>query len=358
MDFVETAAGTRGEQTEVVAHLVNLQCKTFHGGAVLNHAAGSAGGFDKVVGKGNVPAGDFAEGFDASIAIAGFGADAGADGGGAHVDGEELVGSVAEVGHFTTQGSSESAEGLAEGHRNSVLKLGTTHLDDVCELFGLFVKGVDHHFQMGHEGQVFEAHGHMDSARVSVVGALRSVDNVVGGAELVFTTFVAHFFKGEVGDNLVGSHVGAGTGTTLDHVDGELLVETSGDKLVASPADSIALFGSNHADFDVGHRGSFLGDGHALDEVGVAGKQVAADMEVVHGTAGLHAVVNLFGNFLRAEEVTFCTIIFFVSHYCCLILFMSLDSLSYCIGGRNHRWFSLWLRCRIGQRRRRCAGSG
>ena len=258
---------------------------------------GGAGGLDEVVGQGDVPAGDFTEGLDAGFAVAGFGADAGADGGGTHVDGEEFVGGIAEVGHLATQGGGKTAEGLSKGHGDGVLQLGAAHLDDVGKLLGFLVEGVDHLLQMGHEGKVFETHGHVDGAGVGVVGALRGVDNVVGRAVLVFAALVAHTFKCKVGDYFVGSHVGAGAGTALYHVDGELVVETSRDELVAGPADGLALFGGDHAHFHVGHGGGFLGDGHAFDEVGIAAEQVSTDVEVVYGTAGLNTVVHLFGNF-------------------------------------------------------------
>ena len=94
---------------------------------------------------------------------------------------------------------------------------------------------------------------------------------------------MSHALQCEVGDNLVGGHVGAGARTALYHVDGELVVVLALDKLVTGPHDGVALLGGDHADFDVGHGGGLLGDGHAADEISVVAQQVTADVEVLDG---------------------------------------------------------------------------
>ena len=60
---------------------------------------------------------------------------------------------------------------------------------------------------------------------VGVVGGLRQIDVVIGVAVFVFALLVAHQFEGDVGDDLVGVHVGGGAGSALYHVHNELVVE-------------------------------------------------------------------------------------------------------------------------------------
>lgn len=322
VDFVEAAAGAGGEEAEVVAHLVDLDGEALHGVAVLDHAGGGGGGFDEVVGQGDVPAGNLAEGFDAGFAVAGLGADAGADGGGAHVDDEELVGRGAEVLEFAAERVGKAAEGLAEGHGDSVLQLGASHLHHVGELLALLVEGVDHVLEAGHEFEVFEAEGHVDGAGVGVVGGLGGVDHVVGRAVFVLSALVAHLLEGEVGDDLVSGHVGGGAGAALDHVDGKLVVVLAGDELVAGPDDGVALLFGDHAHLHVGHSGGLFGDGHATDEVGVGGEEMTADVKVFNSTGSLNAVEGFVGNFLLTKKVAFgAEFIGFHIVCCCYIMF-------------------------------------
>ena len=288
--LVQAAAGTAGEQAQVVADLVGLHGQALHGGAVGEHAGGGAGGLDEVVGQGDVPAGDLAQSLDAGLAVAGLRADARADGGGTHVHNQELVGSVAEVLVLAAQRVGKGAESLAEGHGHGILQLRAAHLDNILELLALLVEGGNHLLQVGHELQVLKGQCHVDGAGIGVVGALAGVHHVVGRAVLVLAALVAHALEGQVGDDLVGTHVGAGAGTALNHIDGELVVVLALDQLVAGPHDGVALLLGNHLNLDVRHGGGLLGDGHAADKVVVVAQQLAADVEILHGAGSLYAV--------------------------------------------------------------------
>ena len=61
---------------------------------------------------------------------------------------------------------------------------------------------------------------------------------VVGRAEFVFASAMAHDFEGTVGDDLVCVHVCGCSGATLNHVDWELVVVLTVDDFVAGLLDS------------------------------------------------------------------------------------------------------------------------
>ena len=65
VDLVEAAARAGTHQTEVVAHLIDLDAEALHGRAVLDHAARCTGGFDEVVGQMDAPSRNLAQGLDA-----------------------------------------------------------------------------------------------------------------------------------------------------------------------------------------------------------------------------------------------------------------------------------------------------
>ena len=143
----------------------------------------------------------------------------------------------------------------------------------------------------------------MDGAGIGVVGALAGVDNVVGRAVLVFALLVAHTLQRQVGNHLIGSHIGARAGTALNHIDGELVVVFALNQLVAGPDNGFALLLGYHTNLDVGHSGGLLGHRHTLDEVVVVHQQTSADMKIFHSACRLHAVICLLGNIVCAQQV-------------------------------------------------------
>ena len=159
---------------------------------------------------------------------------------------------------------------------------------------------------MGQESLVLKENSQMDGAGIGVVGALAGVDNVVGRAELVFALLVAHTLQRQVGNHLIGSHIGAGAGAALNHIDGKLVVVAALYQLVAGPDDGFALLLGDHTNLDVGHSGGLLGHRHTLDEVVVVHQQAAADVEILHSACGLHAVICLLGHLVGAEQIALC----------------------------------------------------
>ncbi|MNC43700.1 hypothetical protein D3C75_925750 [compost metagenome] len=122
---------------------------------------------------------------------------------------------------------------------------------------------------------------------------------------LVLALGVAHGFQGDVGDHLVGVHVGRGAGPALDHVDHELLVEIAADDPCAGFADRRVLGRAEVAQLAVGVGGCLLDHGQGGDELGVVRQRHAGQAEVLHRTQGLDAVVGLGGDVEGAEQVFF-----------------------------------------------------
>ncbi|MNF89850.1 hypothetical protein D3C84_723890 [compost metagenome] len=122
---------------------------------------------------------------------------------------------------------------------------------------------------------------------------------------LVLALGVAHGLQGDVGDHLVGVHVGRGAGAALDHVDHELLVEVAAHDARTGFADRRVLGRTQVAQFAVGIGGRLLDHGQRGDELRVVRQRHAGQAEVVHGTQGLDAVIGLGGNFEGAKQIFF-----------------------------------------------------
>ena len=69
-----------------------------------------------------------------------------------------------------------------------------------------------------------EQQAQADGGRVGIVGRLRHVHVVIGVQVLILALGVPHGLQGQVGDHLVGIHVGRCPGTALNHVHHELIV--------------------------------------------------------------------------------------------------------------------------------------
>ncbi|MNF77573.1 hypothetical protein D3C84_597230 [compost metagenome] len=144
-----------------------------------------------------------------------------------------------------------------------------------------------------------------DRGRVGVVGGLRHVHVVVRVQVLVLTLLLAHGLESDVGDYLVGVHVGGGTGATLDHVHHELVVEVATDQAGTGLADGGVLVGAEVAELLVGIGCSLLDHGQGHDQLRVVRQRHTGQAEVVDRTKGLDAVVGVGGDFEGAEQVFF-----------------------------------------------------
>jgi len=158
---------------------------------------------------------------------------------------------------------------LSEGHRDGVLQLGTADLEQAGKLLGL---GGEPGLQLGQcleqlSGE--QVHGEFDGGRVDVVGALAAVDVIQGVQVPVVARSSSKPFERQVGDDLVGVHVGGRTGAALDHVDDELLVPPAGAQVLARPDDRVGFALLEQAEVAVGHGSGLLDTGERGDQLGV-----------------------------------------------------------------------------------------
>ena len=119
---------------------------------------------------------------------------------------------------------------LTESHRHSILQLGATHLYCVVIFLSLIAESANQTSQSTYQ-----------------VGTLTAVSVVVRRAILIFALFVAHDFERTVSDNLIDIHVNRSSGTTLNHVDREVLVPFSVNNFLASLNHSTCYFVADHA---------------------------------------------------------------------------------------------------------------
>lgn len=81
--------------------------------------------------------------------------------------------------------------------------------------------------------------GQLGSGREDVVGGLGAVDMVVWMNDRVVTLLAAENFDSAVGDDFVGVHVRGGACASLDWVAQELVMELTGNDLIAGLADGV-----------------------------------------------------------------------------------------------------------------------
>ena len=112
-------------------------------------------------------------------------------------------------------------------------------------------------------------------------------------------------FEREVGDDLVGVHVGGGAGTALDKVGDELIRELARDDAVARRDDRIGDPGFKHAEFPVRHRRRFLDVAERAHEIGLPGHRYAGNAEVFLAAQRLDTVIGVFRYLTLAEKVSF-----------------------------------------------------
>ena len=93
--------------------------------------------FDEVAGGFDLQSGDFGERGDDLVAVSCRGVDAGSNGCSTQVDFEESISGHAEDSLFFGEVVGEGLEFLTEGHGHGVLKLGSSHFENIDE-FGAF----------------------------------------------------------------------------------------------------------------------------------------------------------------------------------------------------------------------------
>ena len=238
------------------------------------------------------------------IGVAGHGR---TDGGAAEVDALQVFLSFADHLDFVIDREAPAVEFLAERHRNSVLQVGTAHLQNTLEFFGLLVEGADQVFNGLQEHVAAQQQSKVKSRRVGVVRGLTEVGVVVGAHALAVALHRAELFAGEVADDFVAVHVRGGTGTALQPIGHELITVLAGDDLIAGPDERVSDVGRDRAEFLVGHRSSLLHIAVGDDEERFLAHRHFGDVEVFLAAQRLNAVVAIISDFELTQEVTFKT---------------------------------------------------
>ena len=145
--------------------------------------------------------------------------------------------------------------------------------------------------------------GDLEGRGIRIVGRLRAVDVVVGREGLVVAFFLAQGFEGDVGDDLIGIHVGRGAGSALDHIDGELIVEFSGDHTFAGGFDGFEEVFGQQAEVVVGPGGSQFDHSQGTHQLRIIAHLDPRNVEVFDGPLGLYSVIHGGVDFHFADRV-------------------------------------------------------
>ncbi|MPM94770.1 hypothetical protein SDC9_141918 [bioreactor metagenome] len=203
----------------------------------MHEGTGILGSLDQVLGRNQLDPGQLGQELGCHPGITDVGVDAGADRRGAKIDLLDQGDGLAESGDVFAHHDRIGRELLPKRHRHGVLQLGTTDLEDVLELRRLGQIGLAQALHGVEQALDGKHHGQLERSGVHVVGALAHVDVVDRMQLLVVAAGPAELFQCEVGDDLVGVHVGRGTRTALDDIDDELPVQPAVGNLATGVFD-------------------------------------------------------------------------------------------------------------------------
>ena len=191
---------------------------------------------------------------------------------------------------------------LVQSQRHRIHQVGAACLDDPRHFFRLALDGVCQVLQCRQQrfGET-KSRAHMDRRGDHIVAALPHVDMVVGVDGLRGVAV------GEVGDHLVGVHVGTGTGARLKHIHGKMLVmEAFGDRKRCGP-DRVRHVRRHQSQIVICRGSRPLDQSQSTYELPRHAQ--SADREIVHGTLGLGAPKRVRRHFERAHAVVFDSIV-------------------------------------------------
>jgi hypothetical protein len=135
--------------------------------------------------------------------------------------------------------------------------------------------------------------------------ALAHVHVLVGVQHVVGALGAPEDLERQVGDHLVGVHVGRGAGAALDDVDDELVVMGAVAQRGAGGDDGVAALAVEQPELAVGQRRRLLDAGKRADQLRVGRDRRAGDREVLHRAQGVHAPVGCGGHLAVAQQVVF-----------------------------------------------------
>ena len=236
-----------------------------------------------------VLAGDLGDGFGHLHVEALGGVEAGAHGGTAQ--GQLLQLRQSDLEHLLVllQTASPAGDLLGELNGGGVLKVGAAGFDHILILCLQATEGINQQIHCGDQLILDGSHGgNVHGRGERIVGGLGHVDVVVGMEQLLPCQLVA-----AVGNNLVGIHVGLGTGTGLPDHQREVLVELAAHDLIAGLGDDFQLLRRHLLRLQgmVGHGRRLLENAEGIGDLPRHGLNSHADLKVLMAALGLRRPV-------------------------------------------------------------------
>ncbi|TLD45591.1 MAG: hypothetical protein FAZ92_02127 [Accumulibacter sp.] len=210
---------------------------------------------------------------------------------------------LGEAAHFLADRRRPAIELLSERHRHGVLQVCTPHLQHALELVGLAAECFLQPPQGVHVARQAQNQRQPERGRIDVVGRLAVIDVIIRIEILILALAMPEALQRQIGDDLVGIHVGRGTGTALDEVGDELIAQFAGDQAVTGAGNGIGETRIEHAEVAVGQRCRLLDIAESLDEIRLGRHRDAGNVEVLLAAQRLHTVVGVVRQFLLAQKV-------------------------------------------------------
>ena len=315
-DLSEAGTGAGGHEPQIVGDLGQGDGTVPHCRGHGGEAVHVLGGVDQIRGLPELRVHVGGQGLGDVAEVGAVGVEAGADGGAAHVDGQQLMAGVGHPAEAPADGGGIGLELLAQPDRHGVLQLGAAHFQNVVELLCLQVQsphqGGQRLFQTAQQHQS----GHLTGGGDHVVGGLAAVHMVVGVDQGVVSQLAPQMDDGHVGNDLVGVHIHRGACTALHGVHDELIVVPPCGDLVAGPGDGVCPLPVQHLRLRVGDGTGLLHNCQAADHLRV--EMGAGNGEVFQGPQGLDPVVSVGGDHLFTDGVPLDACFYHVSCSLCL----------------------------------------
>jgi hypothetical protein len=226
LELAETAARTRAEETDVLSNLEERCSQGVQLTVCLNDGIVGGKSLELVGGSNELVAGELADLGSNVLGEALEGVETSTDSGTTLSEVAQTGKSGLDTQNAILELSNVARELLAKGQGSGILQVGATNLDDLVESLLLLVHGILEALQ-GREELLLELEnsGNVHGGREGVVGRGGHVDVVIGVDGLLGAHVTAQHLDGAVGDDLVGVHVGLGTGAGLPDDQREVVIE-------------------------------------------------------------------------------------------------------------------------------------
>ena len=303
MQLVQAAARSRCHEAEVVREFDEDECRILERGGEIGERVRVVRRIDDILRRTVLLARDLREPFGDRLDIGGLSVQSRTDSGAAHVDRVDVPLNVADAAHGAAHGGRVRAHLLSQRDGDSVLQMGTSHLEDGAERGRLFLKLRGETVERCEEYRALYREADLDARRERVVRRLRHIRVIVRRDDVVASLRIAAQLEGAVAEHLVHVHVDGCARTALNRVDRELLNVPARDDLVCRLHEHVADFVRETACIHVRKSRRLFHRGKCFDKIGI--ELLSRDVEILDGTHRLHAVVNIIGDFQFTEKIVF-----------------------------------------------------